>query len=143
MDVSGPTAKTMHEGHETESTVSNSASSITGQVENVEVWQTFWGNEWGNKGALIGAGTIPSRVGMDDDETSGEAVVIEIKADRAKEYYAERDGCKYYTALKVRECIELTLRRCSLAVRLLKEPNDSHGARVSWSHSRHALPDRQ
>jgi len=92
-------------------------------VENVEVWQTFWGNEWGNKGARVGAGTMSSRVGMDDDETSDEAVVIEIKPERAKEYYAERDGCEYTTACRVLDLIELTLLRCAVSpIDFLKSP---------------------
>lgn len=49
--------------------------------ELVEVWQTFRGNEWDNKGELRGRG-------------EGTAV-MDVVPLRIKEYYQDSQGCKY------------------------------------------------
>ena len=51
------------------------------EQEKVVVWQTFLGNEWGNKGEKRGEG--PS------------GVVAEVWPIGAKEYYEVRGGCEY------------------------------------------------
>jgi len=60
--------------------------------ENVEVWQTFWGNEWGNKGERIG--------GSIWEESSSESVRIEARVERVKNYYQERQGFDPLSFLK-------------------------------------------
>ena len=59
----------------------------TGQEDthNVDVWQTFWANEWGNKGERRGGGIWSPE--------SREPVVTDIMAERVKEYYQDRMGC--------------------------------------------------
>lgn len=48
--------------------------------EVVQAWQTFWGNEWDNKG--------------ESRATGGNGVVVEVKGVRGKEFYVERQGCE-------------------------------------------------
>lgn len=50
----------------------------------VEVHQTFLGNEWGNKGELRGHGT-----GRAD---------VDVRAIAKKEFYMDRAGCKFFYA---------------------------------------------
>jgi hypothetical protein len=68
-------------------------TAVAGQKgsENVEVWQTFWGNEWGNKGENRGVGVWT--IGEGGKPMTG-PVVIETKPDYEKQYYEERQGCK-------------------------------------------------
>ena len=60
--------------------------------EHVDVWQTFWGNEWGNKGEHRGSGTWAR--GGEGGVGAGQAVVVETKPERTKDYYQERQGCE-------------------------------------------------
>jgi len=68
-------------------------TAVTGQQgsENVEVWQTFWGNEWGNKGENRGSGVWT--IGEAGQLSTG-PVVIETKPEYEKQYYEERQGCE-------------------------------------------------
>lgn len=54
--------------------------------ESVEVFQTFWGNEWGNKGERRARGVSKQGAG---------GVVVEVWPERVKDYYQERSGCTY------------------------------------------------
>lgn len=57
--------------------------------EKVEVHQTFWGNEWRNKGERRGGAVA---------EPGAQArCIVEVKAERAKDYYMERAGCAYHS----------------------------------------------
>ncbi|KAF2746703.1 hypothetical protein M011DRAFT_386113, partial [Sporormia fimetaria CBS 119925] len=58
------------------------------KVERVHAWQTFLGNEWGNKGEERGSG----------DGSKG--VVIEVKAVGGKQYFTERGGFSPLSFLK-------------------------------------------
>jgi hypothetical protein len=53
---------------------------VVSESDTVSVWQTFRGNEWDNKGELLGSG-----VGT---------VVVEVKSGGEKGYYEGRGGCK-------------------------------------------------
>jgi len=66
----------------------NEPDQVAGQ-EKVEVWQTFWGNEWGNKGEYRGGGSVSTTRAGD------EAVMVEVRPERAKEYYSSRTGCEF------------------------------------------------
>lgn len=57
-----------------------------GAGEKAEVYQTFWGNEWGNKGEYRGGG-------------AGEAT-IQIQAESVKNFYQERQGFDPVSFLK-------------------------------------------
>lgn len=51
----------------------------------VGVWQTFWGNEWSNKGEYKG--------GREASDAAG-VVEVNVPAERRKEYYSQRAGCE-------------------------------------------------
>ena len=51
------------------------------RMEVIRAWQTFWGNEWDNKGEARGEG--------------GNGLVIEAKPAAYKYFFQERQGCKY------------------------------------------------
>lgn len=51
----------------------------------MEVWQTFRGNEWDNKGEKVGEGV--GRCG------------VEVRVVGAKGFYEERGGCAFLRAL--------------------------------------------
>jgi hypothetical protein len=59
--------------------------------EMVRAWQTFFGNEWDNKGESRGEG--------------GNGLVVEVKPLAPKRYYQERSGCEYlFCALNLNIC---------------------------------------
>ena len=55
----------------------------------VEVWQTFRGNEWDNRGEKIGAGTD---------------INVEVKVVGKKNFFESRGGCKFYHAINQSNC---------------------------------------
>ena len=55
----------------------------------MNVWGTFRGNEWGNKGEIVSVTEL-------GDGIWG----FEVKAAGAKEYLIERQGCQYLSILK-------------------------------------------
>lgn len=57
----------------------------------VDVWQTFWGNEWGNKGEYRGGGAVDL---SKQSKKAGEVNVIsvETKPIGKREFYLERAG---------------------------------------------------
>lgn len=57
------------------------ADGVAATEEKVEVWQTFRGNEWDNKGAKLGEG-------------KGD-VVVSLAPNGKKDYYQKREGCEY------------------------------------------------
>lgn len=57
------------------------ADGVGAAEEKVEVWQTFRGNEWDNKGQRLGEG-------------KGDVVVALTPSGR-KEYYQKREGCEF------------------------------------------------
>lgn len=58
----------------------------------VDVWQTFWGNAWENRGEWRGGGQVASL--LKEGEVD-ERVDVEIAPVRRNEYYTERAGCEY------------------------------------------------
>jgi hypothetical protein len=66
----------VHDGLNQEGQVSEAAT--------VEVWQTFRGNEWGNKGEAIAVQS------MDGEKVWG----FEARVGGGKEYFMERSGCE-------------------------------------------------
>jgi hypothetical protein len=54
------------------------------EAATVEVWQTFRGNEWGNKGEAIAVQS------MDGEKVWG----FEARVGGGKEYFMERSGCE-------------------------------------------------
>lgn len=54
----------------------------SGSKETVEAWGTFRGNEWDNRGEVVGV------------KTQGQKSVLEVRVLREKGYYLERTGCK-------------------------------------------------
>jgi len=54
------------------------------QTERVDAWQTFPGNEWGNKGEHKGGGI----------SKAGNPVMVQVMPVGAKDYYMARSGCK-------------------------------------------------
>lgn len=65
-------------------------------TERVDVWQTFWGNEWSNKGEYRGGGTGPA----ESASTSGAGAktataTVEVRPEGVKEFYSVRQGCEY------------------------------------------------
>lgn len=55
--------------------------------QSVNVYQTFWGNEWGNKGEYKGG----AKTLGDAEEVRAN---VEIRPERVKEFYQERQGCE-------------------------------------------------
>lgn len=51
----------------------------------IDVWQTFWGNEWGNKGERRGGGFW---------KEGSERIVVEVRPEGGREYYLQRAGCE-------------------------------------------------
>ena len=72
--------------------VNTSSTNADGKKEaRVDVWQTFWGNEWGNKGEYRGGSVVS--LSEADRRTEKESVVaVELKPQARKEYYIERPG---------------------------------------------------
>jgi hypothetical protein len=69
----------------------------SGKVEGgeVQVWGTFRGHEWANKGEVMSVKEVDGKVGVWG---------FEAKAQGPKEYFIERAGCKslfpYHSSLK-------------------------------------------
>jgi hypothetical protein len=58
--------------------------------EEVQVWGTYLGNEWENKGPVVGVKELGN------EEEGGERVWgFEVKALGGKEYFVERAGCEF------------------------------------------------
>ena len=55
-------------------------------VAAVEVWGTFRGNEWGNKGEVIK---------VQDVDGDGKVLGFEVTVGGGKEYFMERSGCEF------------------------------------------------
>jgi hypothetical protein len=55
-------------------------------VANVEVWSTFRGNEWVNKGEVVL---------VSDLEGDGSVWGFEARVGSGKEYFLERSGCEF------------------------------------------------
>ena len=97
------------------------------QGEEVEVWTTFRGNEWGNKGETLGVREVEGRVGIWG---------FEARAIGVKEYLIERPGCAFpfYSSLPPHrlllcgenECGYLLTRIASFAIEPSQESDDSH-----------------
>lgn len=56
--------------------------------EYVRAWQTFCGNEWGNKGEERGKGEASTVGGIAKAE-------VEVRVVGGKDFYAKRQGCKF------------------------------------------------
>ena len=69
--------------------VNTSSVNAEGKPEvRIDAWQTFYGNEWGNKGEYRGGGAVA--LGKQDD---GAGVIdVELKPNNKKEYFMERPG---------------------------------------------------
>jgi hypothetical protein len=55
----------------------------SGAEEKVEIWGTFRGNEWSNRGEVV------------EVKTAAGVWEFEVRVAQAKEYFLERSGCKY------------------------------------------------
>lgn len=68
----------------------------------VDAWQTFWGNEWGNKGEWWGGGVVGGGAGGAGGTGHGgeevQDVRIEVRPRVRREYYTERAGCEFSPA---------------------------------------------
>lgn len=67
----------------------------TGHGQRVDAWQTFWGNEWANKGEYRG-GNDGAAV-REGEEVNA---VISIVPERIKEFYEKRQGCELRLSLR-------------------------------------------
>ena len=70
----------------TRTVAANKGTTDTSYVEKIEVWQTFRGNEWSNKGPSLGSG-------------EGE-VTIQVRPSGVKEFYQDRGGFNIMGFLK-------------------------------------------
>jgi Protein of unknown function (DUF2012) len=61
-------------------------------IEWAKSWQTFYGNEWDNKGEKRGEGVAAAGGAGENNEA---IAVIESRVTGAKEFYQEREGCEY------------------------------------------------
>jgi hypothetical protein len=61
-------------------------------VANVEVWGTFRGNEWGNKGEVVAVRDV-------DGDGEGKVWGFEVRVAGGKEYFLERSGCEFLSPL--------------------------------------------
>ncbi|EON61675.1 hypothetical protein W97_00891 [Coniosporium apollinis CBS 100218] len=84
VDVGGVGAVGEEEGDEQEEGVKEVGGKEKGEL--VQVWQTFRGNEWDNKGEVRGVGRG--------------RVAAEVRAVAGKEYYQERSGFSVLSFLK-------------------------------------------
>lgn len=73
--------------------VNTSSVNAEGKKEaRVDVWQTFGGNEWGNKGEYRGGGAVNlSKEGKKQKEEEN-VIAVEVKPLGTKEYYLQRAG---------------------------------------------------
>ena len=73
--------------------VNTSSINAEGKKEaRVDVWQTFWGNEWANKGEYRGGGAVDLSKQSNNDDGENSVVTVEAKPTGKKEYYTERAG---------------------------------------------------
>jgi hypothetical protein len=86
------------------------ADSATG-LETVEAWTTWRGNEWSNKGESRTSGEI-----------KGGKARLEVKAVAAKDYYVQRQGCKF----RLTNTLKIKTNLISFDYINLQQPNDSH-----------------
>jgi len=56
-------------------------------TERVDTWQTYWGNEWDNKGEYRGGDAVKD----------ANAIVVHIQPLGMKDYYMLRSGCEYFS----------------------------------------------
>lgn len=75
-------------------------------VAEVQVWGTFRGNEWGNKGEVVPVKEVEGKVGVWGFEDPARGV---------KEYYIERAGCEFVLFRRCFDGMELLLIQSSLA----------------------------
>lgn len=92
----------------------------------VQAWETFRGNDWGNKGEVV-----PVREG-----SKGRG--FEVRAIGSKSYFMERPQCESWT-----EHLRCWMRYTNSVTSSLRpfypqEPHDPHGSRQSGSVGRHA-----
>lgn len=97
-----------------------------GVGEKVQVWGTFRGNEWGNKGEEYAVRKV------------GGVWVWEVRVIAEKEYFFERSGCEYllpiYLSSGPQDWLFKTVRALltgpnSLTSKPAQEPDDSHRGR--------------
>lgn len=70
----------------------------SGAMERIEVYQTFWGNAWENKGEYRGGGRGPVRkaaAGIAEDSRGDVTATVEIRPEGVKEFYSVRQGCEF------------------------------------------------
>lgn len=101
-------------------------------------WETYRGNEWGNKGEALPI--------MDGSVSKG----VEVRALGGKLYFLERPTCEFLVPLKnapilflrkVYPCTDSVMRNNSLRLEHSQEPYDPHGSCHHGNSLWHALPD--
>ena len=112
------------------------------KVPEVQVWGTFRGNEWGNKGEKLEVLELKK----DEDAGNGEPVwAFAVRAAGKKDYLIERQGCEFFppwSAINEEYGGRGILIGCfSLAAGYPEEPDDPHCACVSGCRVRDAVPD--
>jgi hypothetical protein len=71
------------------------------EEQEVQVWGTFRGNGWGNKGEMVEV------LELNMDEAKGEVVwAFAVRAVAKKEYLVERQGCEFLPSLEM-EMVDL------------------------------------
>lgn len=73
------------------------------EVKEVEVWGTFRGNEWANKGEVVPVRTEPNGdVAVGENMGQSKVYRFEAKVLGGKEYFLERSGCESTFSVSVR-----------------------------------------
>jgi hypothetical protein len=89
----------------------------------VRAWETYRGNDWGNKGEVVQV----------KEGSKGRG--FELRAIGGKNYFMERPQCESHFANSVHRS---ALTYSSLGLCYPQEPHDSYGSRQSGSHGGHA-----
>lgn len=93
----------------------------------VEAWETFRGNDWGNKGEVVGL----------------EGGALRVKVMGPKAFFMERSTCEYLAMIDSQECAVMLTPDHSQRSEHPEEPDDSSGSRQHGPLRWHAVLDGQ
>lgn len=93
----------------------------------IQAWETFRGNDWGNKGEAVGL--------------DGGALRVKVMGQKA--FFMERSSCEYPIFIDRYGCIILLMLHCSQRPKYPKESHDSPRTGQHGHLCRYAVPDGQ
>lgn len=93
----------------------------------VEAWETFRGNDWGNKGEVVGL----------------EGGALRVKVMGPKAFFMDRSTCEYLAMIESQGCAVMLIPCHSQCSEYSEEPDDSSGTGQHGPLRWHALFDGQ